>query len=337
MSTTPNRKDAHLDICLREPVGSARDTGLGAWTVEYDALPELDLADVDLSTTVLGKRLRAPVIVGAMTGGTARARELNTRLARAAARAGVGMALGSQRAMIEDPSLASTYAVRDAAPDLPLLIGNVGAVQLNLGVDAAQLEAALDAVQADALALHLNPLQEAVQLEGNTQFRGLTARIGELAGALSRPVIIKEVGAGISKRTAHKLAALPLAGVEVAGVGGTSWARVESYRGAGLKAAVGRRLAGFGVPTLRSLQACRATLPQAMQVIASGGLRTGHDAAIALALGADAVALARPLLAAAERGEEAAYEALELLIEELRVICFCAGAKRATELVAVRS
>ena len=338
MDELERRKDAHLDVVLGEPVGSSGSAvGLGRYTLEYDALPELDLDDVDLSTTLLGKRLRAPIVVGAMTGGTERAGAINRTLARAAARAGVAMALGSQRAMIVKPSSTSSFAVRDAAPELALLFGNVGAVQLNYGVTRAQIEDALRAVGADALNLHLNPLQEAVQPEGDTRFAGLAAKIGALASELALPCLIKEVGAGISERAATKLAKLPIAGVEAAGTGGTSWARVESYRAPAqsAKAEVGRRLAGFGVPTGESIALCRRAFGDRV-VIGSGGVRTGMDIAISIALGADAAALAKPLLEAATESEDAAFHALETLIEELRVICFCTGARTLADLRRVR-
>ncbi len=332
-----HRKDHHIDICLQQDVGSARSTGLGGYAIEYDALPEIDLADVDLAVTVLGRPLRAPILIGAMTGGTERAGAINRNLARAAARTGVGMALGSQRAMIVDPSLTATFAGREAAPELPLLIGNVGAVQLNYGVGAVAIRAALEAVGADAVNLHLNALQEAIQPEGDTRFSGLHARMTALIPELRVPVLVKEVGAGISRRAAEKLALLPLAGVESAGVGGTSWAKVESFRAPGnsVQAEVGRRLAGFGIPTADSIRHCREAFGDRL-VIGSGGLRSGYDVAVAIALGADVGALAKPLLEAAELSEDACVHALETLIYELRVVCFCAGVRNIRELRTVR-
>lgn len=332
------RKDHHIDLCLDEDVGSMGiASGLGGHTLEYDALPEIDLDEVDVSTEILGKKLRAPIIIGAMTGGTARAAELNRRLARAAARARVGMALGSQRAMIVDASLDETFVVRDAAPDLPLLFGNVGAVQLNYGVTASDVRRALEKVGADALNLHLNPLQEAIQPEGDTRFASLSEKITAFAGDLGLPCFAKEVGAGIGARAAQKLAKLPLAGVEVAGVGGTSWAKVESFRAPdeSPQRVVGRRLAGFGVPTAPSIRFCRHAFGD-RTVIASGGIRHGMDIAVAIALGADAAALARPLLEAANESEDAAFRVLETLIYELRVICFCTGSQSLADLRRVR-
>ena len=334
-----DRKDAHIDVCLEQDVSSSGlATGLSGYTLEYDALPELELSQVDLQTELFGRTLRAPLFVGAMTGGSDRAGEINQVLARAAARVGVGMALGSQRAMLVDPNLTRTYAVRDAAPDLPVLIGNIGAVQLNYGVSTADVARLAIAVGADAINFHLNPLQEAIQPEGDTNFSGLLERMAEVIPNLPVPALVKEVGSGLSLRTARKLAQLPIAGLETAGVGGTSWAKVESFRAppASVQAEVGVRLAGFGVPTAASIRACRAALPEDRLVVASGGIRTGMDVAVALALGADVVALAQPLLAAAVESEDAAVHALESIIYELTVICFCTGAKSVAELRGVR-
>jgi isopentenyl-diphosphate delta-isomerase len=331
-------------VCLREDVGSAGpSTGLGGLTLEYDALPEVDLEAVDLSVTLLGRSLRAPLVIGAMTGGTERAERINRRLARAAARAGIGMALGSQRAMLVRPELRSTFAVREAAPDLPLLFANVGAVQLRYGVGASEVRRLIGEVGADALNFHLNPLQEAIQPEGDTRFAGLSERIASVVPELGVPVLAKEVGSGISARTARKLARLPLAGIEAAGTGGTSWARVESHRAprGSVQAELGESLAGFGVPTAESVRACRRALDAAdgarrRVVIASGGVRSAMDVAVGLALGADAVALAAPLLAAAEIGEEAVLDGIERLVHGLRVIAFSCGARTVEELRSVR-
>ena len=332
-----SRKDAHIDLCLTEDVGSGGlAVGLDHFTLEYNALPEIDLDAVDLSVEILGRRLDAPLLVGAMTGGTERAGRINHTLAKAAGRAGIGMALGSQRVMLERPEIAPTFMVRDSAPDLPLLVGNIGAVQLNYGVGVSDIEALARRVGADAMNFHLNALQEAIQPGGDTRFAGLYDRLAEVLPQLSIPAIAKEVGAGISRSAAEKLAHLPIAGVETAGVGGTSWAKVESFRAPeqSVQAEVGRRLAGFGVPTAHSILVCRAAFPDRV-VIGSGGIRTGMDVAVALALGANAVALARPLLEAAEQGEDAAFFALETLMYELRVICFCVGARTIHELKAV--
>lgn len=332
------RKDHHIDIVLGEDVGSSGPSlGLGRYTLEPDALPELSLDEIDLSTTLFGKRLRAPIIIGAMTGGTDRTGEINRTLARAAARVGVGMALGSQRPMLVHPDMAASFDVREAAPDLPLLFGNIGAVQLNLGVTPFDVAGLAARVGADVMNLHLNALQEAIQPEGDTDFRGVSARLADVIGGVGVPCVAKEVGGGLSARAAARLAALPFAGVEVAGTGGTSWAAVESHRAASdaRRALVGRRLAGFGVPTSESVRIARRAMPDRV-VIASGGVRTGMDIAVAIALGADAAALARPLLEAAMVSEDAVVDALETLIFELQVICFCTGAANLAALRAVR-
>ncbi|MBI5490700.1 MAG: type 2 isopentenyl-diphosphate Delta-isomerase [Deltaproteobacteria bacterium] len=332
MQPTRRRKDEHIEICLSRPVGSSVPTGLDAVRFEHLALPEIDLDDVDLDTTILGQRLRAPLLLGAMTGGSSRARRINERLARAAERLGLGMALGSQRAMIEDPRQTGSYRVRDLAPELPLLIGNIGAVQLRKGVAAETLREAVRSAGADALAFHLNPLQEALQPEGDTCFRGLEGLLREAVPRVGVPCIVKEVGAGLSFATARRLATLPLAGVEAAGVGGTSWARVEAHRAGHAPAAVtGERLAGWGVPTAESIIACRRAFGRRL-VIGSGGVRTGRDVAAAIALGADACALAGPLLGPAQDSEAAVVHALEAILLELRVVMFCTGCRRPVEL-----
>lgn len=331
------RKDQHLQICLEQDVGSGQTTGLERYRLEYDALPDVDLEAVDLSTVMLGRRLAAPLLIGAMTGGSDWGGELNRRMARVATRLGLGMALGSQRAMLRRPQLTPTYAVRHDSPDLPLLFANIGAVQLNYGVTPQQLNDLVHHVQADGLFFHINPLQEAIQPEGNTRFAGLFPRLEETIPQLEVPSLLKEVGAGISLKTAEKLARLPVAGVEASGVGGTSWARVEAYRAPqeSLSAMVGQRLRAFGHSTADSIRACRQAFPSRL-VIASGGIRSGHDIAVALLLGADAVALARPVIDAASRSEEEAELFLRSLLYELKVLCFCTGAQNLNELRQVR-
>jgi len=324
-----DRKDSHLRLALEEEVEFPEDdaSGFAALRLDHDALPELDLEEVDPSTTLLGRRLAAPLLVGAMTGGTPRAGEMNRRLALAAARCGIGLGLGSQRKMLEDPGTRGTYAVRDVAPDLPLLLGNLGAVQLHYGVGVEDLRALVAAVGADALSLHLNPLQEAVQPGGDTRFSGLLERVRAVAPAVGVPVLLKEVGAGISETTALKIRDLPVAGVETAGVGGTSWARIESLRTADpIQRAVGERFARWGIPTAESVAICRRVLPDRL-VVASGGIRSGIDAAKALALGADAVAVALPILRAAERSVDDAVVAIQVLVAELRTAMFLVGAR----------
>jgi isopentenyl-diphosphate delta-isomerase len=329
-----DRKDSHLTLCLEDEVelGSDDASGFAGLRFDHDALPEVDLAAVSTESALLGKRLAAPLVVGAMTGGTARAGELNRRLALAAEACQVGMALGSQRRMIQDPSSRASFAVRETAPGLPLLLGNLGAVQLNYGVGVPELRRAVEDVGCDGFIFHLNPLQEAIQPEGETRFSALVPKLREVAPALGVPVLLKEVGSGISRTTALKLRDLPIAGVETAGVGGTSWSRIESLRTTDpVQRSTGELFARWGIPTAESISICRAALPDRV-VIASGGIRNGIEVAKALALGADAVSLALPLLRAAARSVEEAVLVLRRVVEELRTVMFLTGCRSVAEL-----
>jgi len=329
-----DRKDSHLALCLTEKVEfiSAGGNGFGELRFEHDALPEIDKAEVSTEIELLGKRLAAPLVVGAMTGGTPRAGELNRRLALAAEACGVGFALGSQRKMLGDPSTRSSYAVREAAPRLPLLLGNVGAVQLNYGVGVPELRRLIDGVGCDAFFFHLNPLQEAIQPEGDTRFSGLVSKLRAVVPELGVPVLLKEVGAGISRATALKIREIPVAGVEVAGTGGTSWSKIESLRTTDpVQRTTGELFARWGIPTTESIAICRSILPDRV-VIASGGIRDGIDVAKAIALGADAAAMALPFLRAAEQSIESAVLAVRRVVEELRTAMFLTGCRRVSEL-----
>jgi isopentenyl-diphosphate delta-isomerase len=329
-----DRKDSHLSLCLEEEVEFRSEDGNGfaGLRFDHDALPEIDRADVRTGVELLGKQLAAPIVVGAMTGGTPRAGELNRRLALAAARCRVGFALGSQRKMLKDPATRASFAVREAVPDLPLLFGNVGAVQLNYGVGPRELRRLVEEVGCDAFFFHLNPLQEAIQPEGQTRFGDLIPKLRTVIPDMGVPVLLKEVGSGISETTARKIRALPVAGVETAGSGGTSWSRIESLRTADpVQRGTGERFARWGIPTAESVAICRRLLPDRV-VIASGGIRNGIEVAKALALGADAVALSLPLLRAAERSLDAAVEALTRVMEELRTAMFLTGCRTVGEL-----
>jgi len=332
VGATQRRKGDHIRICLDEDVASGSLTGLDEYGLEYDALPDVNLEDVETGCRVLDKDLAAPILIGAITGGTSAAGQVNENLAAAAQRLSIGMCLGSQRAMLEDASAAATYDVRQRYPEMPLVLGNLGAVQLNYGVTADMIRKGLDLVDVDGLIFHLNPLQEAIQPEGDTRFAGLTARLGEVIPKLGLPVLVKEVGSGISARTAAKLATLPLAGVEVAGVGGTSWTKVEAFRVSGtVRASVGHQLASFGVPTAESIVACRQAMPNRV-VVGSGGIRTGYQVAVALALGADAVALAQPLLGPAVESADRVIEAIQELVLALKVVMFGCGCRTIDDL-----
>jgi isopentenyl-diphosphate delta-isomerase len=320
------RKDEHLDLCLAGGVEARETAGFERYRLRHRALPEIDLDQVDLATTLLGKPLRAPVLAAGMTGGTPRAAEINRVLAAAVRRTGIALGLGSGRALVERPEVAWTFSVRDEAGPDTLVLANVGAVQLGLGFGEEELENIVEASRADALALHLNALQEAVQLEGTPRFAGLAERLREVVPRLPFPVILKETGSGFSRDDARVALACGAAGVDVSGAGGTSWSRVEGRRRGGRRA-LGEVFGGWGIPTAESIRDCRAVLPAERIVIASGGIRDGIDAAKALALGADAVALARPFLVAASEGEEALVAAIEQLVTEIRIAFFCCGAR----------
>lgn len=326
------RKDAHLRLALHDRVEVAQARGWEAIRLVPRALPELALQAVDPSVTFLGRRLAFPLIVGSMTGGTALAGTLNARLARAAARAGIGMALGSQRVMLERPETRATFAVKEAAPELPLLIANVGAVQLNHGVGLGELARLVEAVGADALVLHLNAAQEAVQPEGDTDFSGLVGQMREVARALGVPVGVKEVGQGFTRRDVRMLMgdeprARVFSFIESAGAGGTSWTLIEGKRAQDEGGqALGALFADWGVPAVTSLLAC-VERANGAAVIASGGLRSGLDAARALAAGASVTAMALPLLKAAAESEDEAYRVMMEFRRQLVTAMFLVGAR----------
>ncbi|MEW6421783.1 MAG: type 2 isopentenyl-diphosphate Delta-isomerase [Deinococcota bacterium] len=326
ISTKPTglagRKLRHIEACLLpESQYAGVTTGLERVSWPYRALPELDLEAVDLTTVFLGRTLRAPVLIGAMTGGAQRAASINRNLAAAAERLGIGMMLGSQRVMLERPEAVASFRVRDVAPGV-LLLGNLGAAQFLLGYGGAEAERAVQTVEADGLAIHLNPLQEAMQAGGDTRWQGLAARLAEVVPALPFPVILKEVGHGLDTAAVRALAPAGFAALDVAGAGGTSWARVEQLVRYG--AVLTPDLCEVGLPTAQALVEARRTA-RAIPLIASGGIRTGLDAARALALGAQVVAVARPLLAPALESAEAVEAWLSRFIHELRVALFVGG------------
>jgi isopentenyl-diphosphate Delta-isomerase len=316
------RKRRHIDVCLSEAVDyQTVTTGLERYRLPYNALTQTNLGNVDLATDFLGTRLRAPVLIGSMTGGAELSGTINRNLATAAQQLGVGMMLGSQRIMLDNGSASTSFNVRDVAPDV-LLIGNIGLAQLDELI-VPDLVKALDQVGANALAVHTNPLQEAMQHEGDTDFSGSVSRLRDIAGSIDYPVILKEVGHGIGAAAAAELVDCPIAAVDVAGAGGTSWARVEQYvRYGEIRYPA---LAEWGIPTAEALLEVRHMLPD-VAVVASGGIRTGMDAAKALAMGADAVALARPLLAPAIESPDAVVDWLERFIDELLVCLHGCGA-----------
>jgi isopentenyl-diphosphate delta-isomerase len=324
--STEQRKSRHLDVCLQDDVASRTPAGWEEVRLRHEALPEIALADVDLSTTFLGLPLRAPLIISSMTGGTQRAAEINRRLARAAEAAGIAFALGSGRAMLEEPALASTFAVRTVAPKV-VLFANLGAVQLNYGVRVDDARRLVEAVGAQGLYLHLNPLQEALQRNGDTNFRNLEPRISALCAALDVPVIAKSVGSGIAPSTAARLVACGVAAIDVAGAGGTSWALVEGRRADDAsRERVAEAFADWGYATPRATAAIREALPQ-VPLVASGGIRDGVQIAKAIALGADLAGLALPFLRAAEESEAAVAMLIDELLTALRIATFASGSR----------
>ena len=322
---TAARKADHIRINLEEDVRSGLTNGLERYRFVHQALPELDLKAVDTSVAWFGKTLRAPLLISSMTGGTDTARLLNRTLATAAQAAGIAMGLGSQRAAVENASLAPTFQVRDVAPDI-LLFANLGAVQFNYGYGLDQCRRAVDMIQADALILHLNALQEAVQPEGDSNFSGLLAKIEAVCRALPVPVIAKEVGWGMSEQAARQLASAGVAAIDVAGAGGTSWSQVEMHRARSeSQKRVAAAFIGWGIPTAEAIQNARRAAPS-LPLIASGGLRDGIDVAKCVALGAGLAGLAGPFLRAAAVSGEAASEAITEIARELRIAMFAAGA-----------
>lgn len=333
VTPTADRKADHIRVNLEEDVQSRLTTGLDKIQFEHNALPELKLSAIDTSLTFLGKRLRAPILISSMTGGTARAEAINLTLARGAQSEGVAMGLGSLRAAVEDDSLAKTFQVRRVAPDI-LLFANLGAVQLNYGYGIDQCRRAVEMIEADALFLHFNALQEALQPEGDTDFESLLPKIENVCRHLGVPVLAKEVGWGISGRTARMLIDAGVAGIDVAGAGGTSWSQVEMYRAQNKRQA---KLAGafidWGIPTATAVRQVRSELPE-IPLIASGGIRSGIDMAKCFALGADLAGMASPFLKAADLSDDELVAVIQDTRYEIRACMFATGS---ADLPALRS
>ncbi|MEM6280839.1 MAG: type 2 isopentenyl-diphosphate Delta-isomerase [Chloroflexota bacterium] len=330
--TTESRKVDHIRINLEENVQFPNvTTGLERYRFVHNAIPEINLDDVDTSTTVLQKTLSAPFLISSMTGGAQMAKKLNTNLAIAAQEKQIAMGLGSQRAAIEDETLAATFNVRDVAPDV-LLFANVGAVQLNYGYGVEECQRAVDMAQADALILHFNVLQEAVQPEGDVNWAGLLRRVEQVTAALPVPVIAKEVGWGFSVKSVQQLTEAGIQIIDVAGAGGTSWSEVEYHRApTSFHANVAKVFADWGIPTAEAIQNVKRTAPQ-HTIIASGGLRSGVDVAKCMAMGASLGGLAGPFLKAADHSVEAVLQLIDELTAQLRIAMFCTGSSMIPEL-----
>lgn len=323
-SITETRKADHIRINLEEDVVSGLTTGLEHYRFVHQALPELNLDAVDLSQNLFGRTVHAPILISSMTGGTDEAGRINRILAEAAQEMRVVMGVGSQRAALENDTVAETFRVRKYAPNI-VLLANLGAVQLNYGYTIDHCRRAVDMIEADALILHLNALQEAVQPEGDTQFAGLADKIAEVCSVMSVPVIAKEVGWGISERAAKLLADAGVAAIDVAGAGGTSWSQVEKFRIEDESLArVASAFRGWGIPTADSIEMVRKAAP-GVKVFASGGLRSGVDIAKCIALGASVGGMAGPFLKAAARSVDDTVQTIDEIRRELRICFFAAG------------
>jgi isopentenyl-diphosphate delta-isomerase len=330
-TTLVTRKSDHIRINLEQDVRSALTTGLENFQFIHEALPEMDFHKIDTRVSLFRRQLSAPVLISSMTGGTRQAGTINRRLAEAAQALGVAMGVGSQRAALEHPELAASYRVRKVAPGI-LLFANLGAIQLNNGYALEHCRRAVDMIEADALILHLNPLQEAVQVEGDVNFAGLAAKIEKICRKLTVPVIAKEVGWGISSRTAKILADCGISAIDVAGAGGTSWSQVEMHRAPDVFT---RQLAGtfvgWGIPTAESILQVRNTVTD-LPIFASGGLKDGLDIAKCLALGATLGGMAGQFLKAAAVSTRQAMEVMNLVIRQIQVTMFAAGADTVEQL-----
>jgi isopentenyl-diphosphate delta-isomerase len=331
-TATTGRKAEHIRINLEEDVSAKGVTsGFEKYRFLHRALPEIDLDEVDVGTELFGRRLGAPIFISCMTGGVPEAGRINATLADVAQQMGMALGLGSGRVLLERPEVLPTFNVRQRAPTA-LIFANIGAIQLNKGVGVEDCRRLVDLVRADALVLHLNALQEALQPEGDTTFSGLLDRIADLCESIDVPVIAKEVGWGIAPDTVLQLLQAGVSAIDVAGAGGTSWSEVERHRLNGdLRRKVASAFSGWGVPTAEAVRQARRAAPEAI-VFASGGIRNGMDAAKALALGADMVGVAGPFLRAAAEGHEAALSLAEEYVEVLRTAMFCIGAPSIADL-----
>lgn len=330
--TTESRKVDHIKINLERDVQFPNvTTGLEKYAFMHQALPELDLSAIDSTLTLFGKTLSAPILISSMTGGTDMAHRINLNLAQAAQTHKIAMGLGSQRAAIESDALVYSYDVRKVAPDI-LLFANVGAVQLNYGYTWQQCQKAVDMVGADALILHFNVLQEAVQPEGDINFAGLLKKVEAVCKAVNVPVIAKEVGWGFSEKNARDLANAGISAIDVAGSGGTSWSEVEYHRApTSFHARVARSFADWGIPTSDAIQYAVKGAPN-LPIIASGGIKDGVEIAKCIALGASLGGIASHFLKAANESVEAVDQLIRELTAQIRIAMLCSGASTIADL-----
>ncbi len=335
---TKKRKSDHIRICLKQGAQARTiTTGFEDVFLIHRALPEVNKEEIDLSTEVFGHSFAAPIIVGAMTGGTPEATRINGTIAEAVEKLGLGMGLGSQRAALENQALEKTFAIARKKAPTAFLIANIGGIQLVNGYGVKEVKKVIEMIDADAVAIHLNALQETIQPEGQTNFKGVMKRIGEIAGAIDQPLIVKETGAGISAENARALEAGGVKGIDVGGAGGTSFAAVEYYRAhkeAESKHSLGEVFWDWGIPTVASL--VENTQSVKLPIIASGGLRSSFDIAKALALNACLASLSQPILSAAVKNPEETEKSLSGLTEGLRNVMFLTGAERVSDLGNIR-
>ncbi|MGB9740781.1 MAG: type 2 isopentenyl-diphosphate Delta-isomerase [Candidatus Bathyarchaeia archaeon] len=333
---TRKRKAEHIRISLNMDT-QARKTTTCFEDIHliHRALPQIDKEKIDLKTTVFNHKFAAPIIVGAITGGTLEATKINAAIAEAVEELGLGMGVGSQRAAIEDKKFEETFAVTRKRAPTAFLIANIGGVQLVHGYGTKEVKKAIEMINADAVAVHLNPLQEAIQPEGQTNFKGVLEKIREIAEELEKPIIVKETGAGISSEDAEKLEAAGVKGIDISGAGGTSFAAIEYYRAKRRRENFQRKLGqvfwDWGIPTAISIVEVSQTVK--IPVIASGGIRDGTEIAKALALGASLTSLSQPILKEAVKGAKETKTALLTLIQELKTTMFLAGAERVSSLM----
>lgn len=323
-SSSSKDKEAHIHCCLEKDVESSQSTGFEKFYLINNPLPEIDFRSIDTSCMFLGKDISAPFIILPMTGGSKLSTEININLARAAQELGVVMSVGSQKLGLEDSSLVATYQVREVAPDIPLL-ANLGAIYLNYGYGLKECERAVEMIRADALVLYLNPMQKIFQGRDNLNFEGLTEKIAYICKNLGVPVIVKEVGFGLSASAALVLKEAGVRLLDVAGAGGTSWVKITRCLENGFSGKTGSGFDGWGIPAADSLISVREAMKD-IPIIASGGIRSGIDMAKALTLGADYVGMALPLLASAIKSSESVKEKIRSVIEEYKMAMFCCGA-----------
>jgi len=325
------RKDKHIQINLSEDVQSSMGTGLDEIRLVHNALPEIALGEVDPSMELFGRKMNYPVLISSMTGGTPRASGINQILAEVAQEFGFAMGVGSQRVALERPETSYSFNVRKTAPDI-LLFANLGAVQLNYGYTVEHCRRAIDAIEADALILHLNPLQEALMDDGDTDFSGLLKKIEAVCDALEQPVVVKEVGWGISTFTAKRLVEAGVRAIDVAGAGGTSWSQVEKIRSENLlQKMIADDFRNWGIATVDALTEIRSVLPE-IPLFASGGLKNGVDIAKCVALGANLGGLARPFLVAAAKSLNDTRLKAQAITGQIKIAMFAVGARRLSEL-----